>query len=87
MAGLKLPDDDLLLLMAFRYALGRRTYVVSYIVGIILNNWESLEPHRRQLIKNEINEHKRLWGNLGHDCDEQEWNKILSKSIINNETE
>jgi len=79
MAELKLPNEDLLLLMAFRYALGRKTYVVSYIVNIILNNWDAIEPHRRSLIKDEITEHKKLWGDLGHNCDEREWNKILNK--------
>ena len=70
-------DYELLLMMAFRYALGRRTYVVSYIVDELLANWHNFSAERREQFKREIREHKELFGNLGHDMDEQQWNKIL----------
>jgi|JTFP01.1.fsa_nt_gb hypothetical protein len=72
-------DDELVLFCAFRYALGRRTYVVSAIVEIILENWEKFSPERQEQFKKEILEHKKLCGDLGDACDEDSWNRILQK--------
>lgn len=72
-------DYELMLMMAFRYALGRQTYVVHFIVENILDNWDVFSDARKRQFKREINEHKEIFGNLGHDMDEAEWNKILNK--------
>jgi hypothetical protein len=79
MKNFKIKDKELLIMMAFRYALGRRTYVVSYIVGIILDNWDQFDDSRKKQFKSEILEHERLYDNLGHDCDKQQWYKIVNK--------
>lgn len=80
MSKYKITDDyQLLLMMAFRYALGRRTYVVSFIVKEILDNWGVFSDSRKAQFKKEINEHLELYGNLGDDIDVSEWNKILKK--------
>lgn len=72
-------DYELMLMMAFRYALGRRTYVVSYIVDEILTNWENLDKSRQEQIKREIIEHEEMFNSLGDDCDKSEWYKIINK--------
>jgi len=72
-------DDRILLSCAFRYALGRRTYVVSSVVKTILDNWDKLQEHERLRFKKEILEHKETWGNLGDNYDEENWDRILSK--------
>ena len=71
-------DYELLLMMAFRYALGCRTYAVSFIVKEILDNWDNFSEARQQQFKREIEEHERLYDGLGHDCDKGEWHKILN---------
>ena len=72
-----LKDKELILLCAFRYALGRKSYVVSYIVEEIINNWEYFHRSKKLQFKQEIKDYKELYGNLGMNCDEAEWNKIL----------
>jgi len=79
MDKIQFSDSKVVLVCAFRYALGRRTYVVSTLVEEILNNWELLDNHTKNLMKREIVEHKELFGNLGMSCDEDEWKKILDK--------
>ena len=79
-SNFKITEDyGLLLMMAFRYALGRKTYVVQFIVGEILDNWDNFSKERQEQFKKEILEHAELYGNLGHDMDEREWYKILKK--------
>ena len=74
-------DDTLMLLCAFRYALGRRTYIVSTVVDLVLHNWDNIPEHDKTLMKKEINEHKRMHGNIGDTMDENEWNKISVKDV------
>ena len=77
MNELKFREDRLVLLCAFRYALGRRTYVVSEMVHEIISNWDRIRTQDKEIIKRDINAHKELYGDLGDTCDEEEWNKIL----------
>ena len=70
-------DDRITLRCAFRYALGRKTYVVSSVVDTILDNWKSLPDIEKEAYKKEIRNHEREWGDLGDKCDKEEWNKIL----------
>ena len=69
-------DQDILLFCAFRYALGRRTYVPSVIEKIIIGNWENMPPITREKFKNEIREaldsHR-----AGDTYDEDGWMRIL----------
>ena len=70
------PDDAIVLIAAFRYALGRATYFVPYVVDFILRNWDDLDVNDRNLIVKEILE-ARSQNNIGHDCDRNEWERIL----------
>ncbi len=68
------------LIYAFRYALGRKTYAVSDVCDEIKKYWNVLAPHKKSLIRKEIKEHERLYGDLGHDCDRKNWYEILELS-------
>ena len=77
MGNIKFKDKELVLLCAFRYALGRRTYIVSMIVKEIINNWNNIIPELQSKLKYEIINYKETYTNLGMECDEVQWNKIL----------
>lgn len=71
--------DSTILICAFRYALGRRTYVVGSIVREIHRVWNSLSERDRELIVGEIGEYREKFGNLGHACDERDWISVVDK--------
>ena len=74
------PDDALVLIAAFRYALGRRTYIVEYVVDFIVNNWDELETSDRKLIIKEILDAKDK-GCIGQDCDWKSWQRVLGVEV------
>ena len=74
------PDDALVLLAAFRYALGRQTYIVDYVVDFIVNNWDELEASDRNLIIKEILDAKDK-GHIGQDCDWKSWQRVLGAGV------
>jgi hypothetical protein len=49
-------NQDILLFCAFRYALGRQSYVVSTIADIIRANWDHMPQSRRNMFRKEIEE-------------------------------
>ena len=68
-------DDnlDLIMLAAFRYALGRRTYIVRTVTDFIRNYWPIIAKPQLQIIIKEIEEAQRE-NRLGNkDIDEPEW--------------
>lgn len=67
--------EKIILICAFRYALGRQTYVVSYITEEIIRKWESIERGTRELIQSEIRQHESTFG--FSEIDRKEWHKIL----------
>ena len=66
-----------ILIYAFRYALGRKTYAVSDVVEMLETNWDLLSEYARKEIKYEIKEYKRIYESIGHACDEVQWLKVL----------
>ncbi len=70
-------NKNTILIYAFRYALGRRTYAVSDVVEALIENWDSLDKYSKELIKKEIKLHEKCYGNLGMECDKEQWYKIL----------
>ena len=62
-------DTQLLYIAAFRYALGRSTYVVPAIAGAIRESRDLLTDETAQLMAREIVECK----NLGMECDAEVW--------------
>ena len=69
-------DDRLILIAAFRYALGRMTYMPSVVAGAIESCWPELTEHDRRLIRNEINEAIER-GHIGMQCDAATWGRVL----------
>ena len=71
-----LKVTELTLVASFRYALGRRTYIVTEVVDDILINWDKLSRKFKDTIAKEIKEAIEN-NNAGDQMDIQEWNKIL----------
>lgn len=78
---LDLTEDTLV--CAFRYALGRRTYIVGVIAEQLIQNWKDISPNTQNLIVNEIAE--AIYENrAGSEIDVQEWLQVIFNSQINN---
>ena len=72
--------DVIVLLCAFRYALGRSTYVVCDIVCEIEDNWDDIPIHTKNLIQSEIKfaiDENRA----GMECDRIAWQRILKLCV------
>ena len=65
-----------LFIMAFRYCLGRSTYVVADMVSLIDRNWNSFSRDEKYMIRREI---KRAikFDRAGMDMDVKSWQEIL----------
>ncbi len=70
--------SELTLLASFRYALGRRTYIVSEVIDNILLNWDNLSEKLKLNVKEEIQEAIKN-NNFGDQLDLQRWSKISEK--------
>lgn len=53
-------DRDILI-YAFRYALGRRSYAVGIVIGELKRNWKDFPEHDRELVKREIRDAIGYW--------------------------
>lgn len=69
--------DDLLF-YSFRYALGRRTYVVSDVTQKLIHYSYALRDNTIESIKKEINVALEK-GQAGMKMDEEEWKKVLEE--------
>lgn len=80
---IKAIDDDfnLIVLSAFRYALGRMTYIPSVVVSFIKDNWGLLDRRAQETIHKEIKDAIER-NEAGMDIDQQEWEKLLELPII-----
>lgn len=67
---------NLMVLAAFRYCLGRRTYMVSWCVEWLIMYWKEIDSHTKKMVVEEIKEAiEKHWA--GDECDVDEWRKIL----------
>lgn len=84
-------DFDILCISAFRYALGRSSYVPSVIADIIWNNKEQIREATLGLFIREIEERKRLGlDSLGMSIDIELWLDLqerLMEYIVSKECE
>jgi len=79
MANKKKPltlNEEIVLGCAFRYAIGRQTYVVSSVCEELQRHYPILNKSFKERIVKEINEHYKQYGSLGHEIDEIEWRNI-----------
>jgi len=65
---------------AFRYALGRQTYIVSIVVDHLIENWDKLDMRFKELIHREIKVAIER-GSAGMKMDVEEWNKLLKLEV------
>ena len=64
---------DLIMLSAFRYALGRQSYIVKTVIDFIRDYWYIIAKPQLQIMIKEIEEAQRE-NRLGNkDIDEPEW--------------
>ena len=80
--------DGLMASAAFRYCLGRQTYIVGACADWIISNWEKFPQNVKTLIEREVEEEfekddkermhnaNATWLPLGHDCDRKEWERV-----------
>ena len=68
-------DFRLLILSAFRYALGRMTYIVPVVAGVIGESKDRLDSQAIDLIIQEIEDAEKRDG-LGMECDIDVWLKL-----------
>ena len=75
------PDyrDQSIVICAFRYALGRRSYMPSLVADWIKEHWSQIDATNRELIAREI-EQALERGEAGDRMDEDVW-RALSKWI------
>lgn len=73
----KLDIKEDILFMAFRYALGRRTYAVGEVVDSLKHNWEHLSQNIKDLVKREIVSAIQ-YNNAGMEMDIKKWNEVLN---------
>ena len=69
-------NKDDILFYAFRYALGRSTYVVGQIVDEIIERWDTLDEQDQSQYKREIVEAIELKP-TSMKMDVKEWQRIL----------
>ena len=68
-------DFSLIAVSAFRYALGRRTYIVSVVCNYIKANVAMMERNHLKLIVTEIDDADEC-NSLGDACDRYEWMQL-----------
>lgn len=68
-------DFDLVVIAAFRYALGRRTYIVPAVCNFIKANNKHIPNRVKEIIISEITdaEYHKYGMSLGDDIDAKEW--------------
>ena len=77
-------DDRLILIAAFRYALGRCSYMPSVVAGAITQCWACLTEYDQRLIKREITDAIER-GHAGMDCDVATWRRVLELPVAPHE--
>ena len=66
-----------MMMCAFRYALGRRTYIVGHVVEQIIEHKEDLGENLRGLLVREIDE--AIYDDMAGDtCDVNDWKRLRS---------
>lgn len=70
-------DRGTILIGAVRYALGRRTYVVSDTCRIVRSALHEVSDADRAIIGRDIRQAIVPGRSLGDDCDDREWRDML----------
>ena len=81
----KITVDENVLFWAFRYALGRQTYVVDDVSKEIVNQWNNLSQTFQRLTHKEILQAIEN-DSVGMIMDKESWQKVLDLEITTDET-
>ncbi len=78
--------DHLMVIAAFRYCLGRMTYIFGDCADWLIKIWPYLSKETQNIIKRDLEEafarddedreSGRDCKSLGHDCDRAEWSRV-----------
>lgn len=78
--------DHLMVIAAFRYCLGRKTYIVGECAAWLIKTWPLLNEQTRTIIQRDLEEQfelddraraeQREYKPLGWDCDRKEWERV-----------
>lgn len=78
--------DHLMVIAAFRYCLGRRTYIVGDCADWLIKTWPLLSDKTKSIIRRDLEEQftidddaraqGRDYKPLGADCDRAEWSRV-----------
>jgi len=74
-------DQEQILHCAFRYALGRMTYIVGFVADAVIHAWPSLSPQMQAMIVREI-EQEFSRGGGGMDMDKRQWQRVLDRAKL-----
>ena len=79
---ISVPEQELahLLLSAFRYALGRQTYITGQTADWLAKYWRVMPQQWREQIHRDI-EAAIERGEAGMSCDVKEWRRVLALPI------
>lgn len=61
---------------AFRYALGRMTYIVGFVADAVCHAWPQMDERQRAMIVREIKEELGR-GAGGMEMDRRQWQRVL----------
>lgn len=72
-----MEQDELIVICAVRYALGRMTYIVGEVCNYVASKKDSLSQQCINIIIRDIEEDlelcRQMGRTLGMECDEQKW--------------
>ena len=74
----KVEVPTVIIMYAFRYALGRRTGAPTTISAAIRRNIDSFKEWELKQIIKEILEHEEYFSSLGDACDEEVWRDLIN---------
>lgn len=67
---------NLMVLAAFRYCLGRQSYIVGSCVSWLIEYWEEIDPNTKKIILEETIDCLNK-GLAGDNCDVEQWKKLV----------
>lgn len=73
--------DELMLMFAFRYALGRRTSAPSEVADVLFRKWHELSTNMKTAIRKEIHDAISA-GRAGEALDVRTWKRVLTFPIM-----
>ncbi len=73
---LETSDDHIIAWAAFRYCIGRMTYITAVCQEWIMATWKQFDTQDRKMLIKETGQ-AMAGGMAGMDCDVIEWGKLL----------